>query len=169
MCIPFKQSPLVFPVHQQMLDNQHERIFYIPILGKKVEKLNDGHVSSSNNQFRFPMRSFAWDSNAVIGSHDRCLHMAPNALVARNLSGYGNHTLAVLPGQHYWSSGDSGGRCHHSDGAFSLFCVECEGYDLEETTLPEFWEKEMPRSLVATIADAAQHGAYVGQVIRKVE
>lgn len=167
MCVKFGESPMAFPFYRDILDNLHERILYVPVLGKRVNKVDGRHVSGMNSNFTFPIRSFAWDKNCVIGSHDQCLHLAPNAFTAQSLSGYGDHTLVAIPSKNYWTDGDSYGRCHHTDGMYSLFCVECEGYGLEEASLPEFWNKEVPRGLVAAIIEAAQHGAYVGQVIRE--
>lgn len=165
MCVQFLQQPDVFPLFRQRLDSNTERIGFTPILAKRVEMVRRQHVSHSYQSLQFPMRSFSWDRNAVYGDHDRCLHLAPNSRVAQGLSGYGDHTLVVMPGTYYWSSGDSSrGWCHHANGVFNLFCVECEGYYPQEVSIPDFWRTEIPRGLRLAIQDASQHGAYVAKL-----
>jgi hypothetical protein len=165
MCQPSHALPDIIPVQRIPVDAERERYLYVPALAKRVEKVFNRHVSARDRTFEYPLSRWVYDANCIVGDHDRCIHLMPTAREAQRLSGYGDHTLLVLPGRAYWGREHELGWCHHTNGAFTLICLECEGYQPYHVSLREFWDAEVPRGLMDLVRDAARQGAFVGSII----
>lgn len=141
MCYPSVQEPLGIPLEWVKTKDGRAAMVYSLLMGKVTEKRNGEHISSRG--FSYPIQRPVQDSNAVVGDHSRALHFTSSPESALDLpDGYGSHRLAVLPAPKLWDPPEQGleNRCWHSSGAYPLFCMDCEGVDLDVVNDPYFWD-----------------------------
>jgi hypothetical protein len=123
---------------------------YTFALGKVTSKTKHGEHTSSRD-FTYPIGKTVPDPNAKEGSHTFGLHLIPILDCADQLSSYGSHRLAVLPGPQLWEppveNGEQPNRCWHSSGATTLFCLDSAGFTIADLKNPDFWQSlTKPRS-----------------------
>ena len=141
MCYRDSLEPFGIPLDWVYTRDGREAMVYSLMLGK-VTSINSYGEHVSNRGFTYPIQKPVYDSNAVVGDHNRALHFAASPESATNLlDSYGSHRLAVLPSPQLWEPPDRKltDRCWHSSGGTALFCMDCENIDLDVLDKPEFW------------------------------
>jgi hypothetical protein len=136
MCYHDNQEPYVLPLGL----NNRKDIIYSFLLGK-VTEYNPRLGVHKRGDFNYNLRKPVWDSNAVLGDHNRCLHFTANPDSALALPSYGSHRLAVLPAPQLWDDPKRSltDRCWHSNGCTPLFCMDCEGVGVDVLGQQDFW------------------------------
>lgn len=113
---------------------------FAPLYGKVLTKKDGQHFGGQG--MRYDLRRLVVDANAVINSHDNCIHLVSradeNTISRDGLGSYGSHVLATIPSRNLWGVVQDGRSCHHTDATFPVVCLTCEGVDVEELTMPEF-------------------------------
>jgi hypothetical protein len=133
---------------------------YTYALGKVTGITRSGDHISSNN-FIYPLGQYVHDNNAVVGSHDRCLHFIPSLEYANHFSSYGSHRLLVLPSPQLWDEPEeyyhwwnNNPRCWHANGCTTLCCLDCQGLTLDDLQNDDCWrDLTKPRSRHALPAE----------------
>lgn len=142
MCYYDAKQPYGLPLEWVRSRDGKDRLIYSLLLGK-VTSRNRGGEHLSSRGFTYPIQRPVRDSNARMGDHSNALHFAASPDSAIYLpDSYGSHRLAVAPAPQLWEPPERGltDRCWHSSGAFPLFCVDCEGIDLDVLDDPRFWD-----------------------------
>jgi hypothetical protein len=140
MCYEDPTQPYVLPLGLHRTAENILVMTYSLLLGK-VTQLRDGqHISYMG--FTYPIGRTVPDPNAQVGDHNYGLHFTASPASAHRLPSYSSHRLAVLPAPQMWKSLEDGGdidRCWHSNGATTLFCLDCENIDLDVLSNVDFW------------------------------
>jgi hypothetical protein len=162
MCFEDPTQPYAMPlaVHRTWL--RTEVLTYSVLLLKVTQLCGDVHRSHMGG-FAYPVRQLVNDPNAKVADHQRALHFAASPAVAYQLSSYGSHRLAVLPGRKVWDPVSRrhglNNRCWHSDSALTAFCYDCEGVTLDVVKDPDFWQdlKLSPQYISDEFIDSVWH------------
>jgi hypothetical protein len=96
------------------------------------------HLAMGNNGLHtsamgleYPLATAVVDHQAVIGSHDRCIHLYPTfeSILAAAKQFQSSHIVALLvPITQYWTGGDSIGNkptCWHTNICLPIWCHTC--------------------------------------------
>lgn len=173
MCDQFFDPRTFLPIGQRPVDADHQLVRHSFVLGKRTESphFSNGHhytrsASAARRGLWYPQGRLTFDPNAIVGDHDRAIHMAPTPNTAIRLldeSTFGECVMAMLPGRNYWRRGNrTSGRCEHSDSVLPLFCTTCEGYSPEELRSPAFWQWRLPPESRLALPD----GIWLGNSVR---
>jgi hypothetical protein len=143
MCRHFPGQPYRIVLDRRQ-DSRNGRVYeaYTYALGKVTGVTRSGDHITSNN-FIYPIGQFAWDNNAIVYDHDRCLHFLPSLEYANEFSSFNSHRLLVLPSPRLWDEPDkynfTNPRCWHADGCMVLCCIDCLGLTLDDLQNDQCW------------------------------
>jgi hypothetical protein len=141
VCYEFTAEPLAVPLKLRRAKSGDLVLTYSLLLGKVTEKKYKHHRSTHG--FTYPIGRPVSDRNAIVGDHEFGLHFAASPFDTLELSEYGSHRLAVLPGPKLWDPVTQDGltnRCWHANGCLPAACLDCENLSLPELTNPLFWQ-----------------------------
>jgi hypothetical protein len=143
MCFAVVGQPYRLVLERHRSEDGTPIEIYTFALGKVTSKQKNGEHKSSQG-FTYPIGQTATDPKAQVGSHAFGLHLVPTLDCADQLSSYGSHRLAVLPGPKLWDppfeNTEQQTKCWHSGSVTTLFCLDCSGFTLDDLKNPDFWQ-----------------------------
>jgi hypothetical protein len=139
MCYSDPAKPYAMPLAVEQTREGLLSLTFTLVLGKVTTMRGGLH---STGGLGYDLRRPVCDPNVLVGDHSRCIHLAgnPHSANSPQLSGFGSHILAVLPGPLLWGRASDGGRCWHAASVIPLFCLACEGVQLDVLGLSDFWK-----------------------------
>lgn len=134
MCIEAAGTPLFIPANR--------RLQWPPaILCFKCLLFAERGVHTSAMGLDYPLGQKVVDTQAKIGSHEKCIHLYPTYEAAINhTNGNDLHIVAmVVPITNYWTNADTlsnGPTCWHADMCLPIWCYTCSEGAAKPTLAP---------------------------------